>query len=98
NHVSTYYARNITGGGAVITITVTLSASSTTALEFFQAEYAGVATVDPLDQVSAASGLAGASPVNSGSEQPTQANELIYGFVGTTTAGVTTGATFTTRS
>jgi hypothetical protein len=96
-HTSTYYARNITGGGAAITITVTLSGASTSVLQVYQFEYSGVATVSPVDKTSSNFGT-GLSPVNSGSQTTTQVNELIYGLVATTVGGVTGGASYTTRS
>jgi hypothetical protein len=95
-HTATYYAKNITGGGAAITITVNLSAASTTALELFQLEYSGVDTVSPLDQASSAVGTG--TVMNSGSKTTTQVNELIYGLIESSVGGVTGGATFTTES
>ena len=94
--LSTYYAKNIVGGGTAITITVNLTGVAVTGLEVLQFEYAGLDTVSPLDQVSAAT--ANGTVMNSGSKTTTQVNELIYGFVGSTTAGITGGGTFTTRS
>jgi hypothetical protein len=100
-HTATYYASNITGGGAAITVTVNLTGPATTAVELFQFEYSGVSAVSPLDQASAASGLSGAcgTPcnLNSGAKTTTQVNELIYGF-GASTIGGIDGSSYTLRS
>ncbi|HMC68421.1 MAG TPA: hypothetical protein VKJ07_04635, partial [Mycobacteriales bacterium] len=93
-HTATYVAKNITGGGAAITITVTLSAAPATGFEVFQTEYSGLDATNPVDQVSTAFGNNTASPANSGSKTTTEDNELIYGFAGSTTGGMTGGATY----
>ena len=49
----TYYARNVTGGGAAITITVNLAGgTSGRFFEIYATEYQGLDIVDPLDQAS----------------------------------------------
>ncbi|HEV3217117.1 MAG TPA: hypothetical protein VGZ27_15400, partial [Vicinamibacterales bacterium] len=96
-HTSTYYASNITGGGAAIHITVNLTNAAAGFLELYQSEYAGVAQSNPLDQTSSAFAAVGNAP-NSAAKTTTQADELIYGFSAGWTGTIGNGATFTSRS
>ncbi len=73
----TFYAKNIVGGGTPITITVNLTANSTSSLHLYQFEYANADTVSPLDVTSAAIG--NSTTLNSGTATTHLANELIYG-------------------
>ena len=93
SRVSTYYASNITGGGAATTVTATLDASAF--VEMYQLEYSGVLPMSPLDQVSVGTGTVAA--MDSGSKTTTYLNELIYGF-GMSCGSATIGGTFTARS
>jgi hypothetical protein len=77
NVVWTYYASNITGGGAPVTITITLSGPGNTFFEAYALEYSGVATASPVDQTSSGSG--NSMTVSSGSKTTTSPDELIYG-------------------
>jgi hypothetical protein len=76
----TYYAKNIAGGGAAITITVTLTGAppASPSFEIYATEYSGIATGNPLDRIS--SGTGAGTTMNSGSNTTTQSPELIYGF------------------
>jgi hypothetical protein len=90
----TYYANNIKGGSQ-ITITITLSGTPSLYGEFYVAEYSGVATTNPLDQTSVATGTS--SAFDSGSKTTTQASELIYGFVDSGSSVLTLDPSFTAR-
>ena len=70
-----YYAKNIKGGAD--TVTVTLSASSSY-LEVYLTEYAGIDPANPIDAQAGAAGPAGA--VSSGNATTTVANDVIYGY------------------
>jgi uncharacterized repeat protein (TIGR01451 family) len=72
----TYYASNITGGGAPVTVTVTLSGAAGS-LEGYVLEYSGVAKTSPVDQTSSGSGSG--TTLSSGSKTTTYPSELIYG-------------------
>ncbi len=85
----TYYAANITGGGANVTITVNLSQSSANHFEIYALEYSGVATVSPVDRTSARFGRNNGA-VDSGSQTTTSPDELIYGFCMFQTSGTPT--------
>src|ERR1700676_1598772 len=61
-----WYAYNITGGGAAITVTAKLSGAPTSFSQIYISEYSGIATTNPLDQNSVATGNALA--VSSGSK------------------------------
>jgi len=89
---SVYYAKNIKGGAD--TVTVTLSASSSY-LEIYASEYAGIDPSNPIDAQAGASGNAGA--VSSGSGTTTVAGDIIYGYC-VADSGCTAGSGFTARS
>ena len=72
----TYYASNITGGGAAVTVTITLSGAAPF-LEGYILEYSGVAQTSPVDQTS--SGFGFGTVMSSGSKTTTSPSELIYG-------------------
>jgi hypothetical protein len=96
-----YYAYNIAGGGAPITVTVKLSGAPTSFIQMYLSEYSGVAyTINPLDQNSVATGNAAgpATAISSGAKTTTWGNELIYGISIGAAGLLTTGAGFTTRS
>jgi Peptidase family C25/Concanavalin A-like lectin/glucanases superfamily/Domain of unknown function (DUF2341)/Propeptide_C25 len=91
----TYYAKNITGGSA--TITVSLSGGSSNGwIELFASEYRGIDATDPLDQSSEATG-SGGNPMASGTLTTTSPDELLYGACGADTGTITLTAPFTTR-
>src|ERR1700682_3922873 len=91
-----WYAYNITGGGAAITVTAKLSGAPTSFSQIYISEYSGIATTNPLDQNSVATGNALA--VSSGSKNTTYTNELVYGASIGASGVLTTGAGFTNRS
>jgi hypothetical protein len=87
-----YYANHIVGGAD--TVTVTLSASSSW-LEMYLTEYAGLDPTSPIDAQAGASGPAG--PVSSGPVTTTFAGDILYGYcVGDWAC--TAGSGFTARS
>ena len=87
-----YYAKNIKGGADAVT--VTLSASSTF-IELYLTEYAGMDPTNPIDAEAGASGSAGS--VSSGNATTSAAGDVIYGYcVGDTAC--TVGSGFTARS
>ncbi len=91
-----WYAYNIIGGGAVITVTAKLSGAPTSFSQIYISEYSGIATFDPLDQSSVAIGNAAA--VSSGAKTTTYTNELIYGASIGASGVLSTGAGYTNRS
>lgn len=88
-----FYAKNITGGGAPITITATLTGNSTSSFHIYQLEYANADINAPLDVVSAAIGTA--TSVSSGAATTKFPNELILGFSIADSAGIVAGTGFT---
>ncbi len=91
-----WYAYNIIGGGAAITVTAKLSGAPTSFSQIYMSEYSGIATFDPLDQSSVAIGNAAA--VSSGTKTTTYNNELIYGASIGASGVLSTGAGYTNRS
>jgi hypothetical protein len=91
---ATYYASNIAGGGAATTITITYSGAQGGTITY-AAEYSGVATLNPLDQVSAQTGTG--TVLNSGTMATGQGTELIYGF-GMSAGSATIDPPYTARS
>jgi hypothetical protein len=85
-----YYALDVPSGGTD-TLTLTLSAAPPTFFEIYAQEYAGIAGLD------VTAGQSGTSVMmQSGTATTTVANDLIFGFAATGTAGA--GVGFTTRS
>ena len=91
-----FYAKNIIGGGAPITITVTLTGVATSSLHIYQLEYSNADINAPLDVVSAAIGTA--TSVSSGTATTTFPNELIFGFSIADSVGINPGPGFTAES
>jgi hypothetical protein len=92
-----WYAYNITGGGAAITVTGHLSGAPTSFSQIYITEYSGIiSAVNPLDQNSVATGNTLA--VSSGSKTTTYNNELIYGASIGASGTLSKGASFTSRS
>src|SRR5262249_47926411 len=90
----TYYAKNITGGGAAITVTVNLSGGNSSGFfQIFASEFQGIDTVDPLDQVSETTG--NGIPVT-GSVTRTSADEILCAGCAADSGTVTLSAPFTT--
>lgn len=91
-----FYAKNIIGGGAPITITVTLTGIATSSFYIYQLEYSNADINAPLDVVSAAIGTA--TSVSSGSATTNFPNELIFGFSIADSVGINPGPGFTAES
>ncbi len=91
-----FYAKNIIGGGAPITITVTLTGNATSSFQIYQLEYSNADINAPLDVVSAAIGTA--TSVSSGTATTTFPNELIFGFSIADSVTVNPGPGFTAES
>jgi hypothetical protein len=92
-----WYAYNIIGGGAAITVTAHLSGAPTSFSQIYISEYSGIASsINPLDQNSASIGNGGA--VSSGAKTTVYPNELVYGASIGAAGVLTTGAGFTNRS
>ncbi len=88
-----FYAKNITGGGPAITVTANLSSS--VYAEIYIAEYTGMDTSAPLDQVSSGTGPSSGLAVT-GSKTTTYPDEVIVGYC---TSGLCSeGLGFTPRS
>jgi fibronectin type 3 domain-containing protein len=91
-----FYAKNIIGGGAPITITVTLTGNATSSFQIYQLEYSNADINAPLDVVSAAIGTA--TSVSSGTATTTFPNELIFGFSIADSVTVNPGPGFSAES
>ena len=92
-----WYAYNITGGGAAIKVTATLTGAPTSFSQIYISEYSGIlSTANPLDQSSVAIG--NATAVSSGAKTTTQTNELIYGASIGASGVLSVGAGFTANS
>jgi titin len=91
-----FYAKNIIGGGAPITITVTLTGNATSSFQIYQVEYSNADINVPLDVVSAAIGTA--TSVSSGTATTKFPNELIFGFSIADSVAVNPGPGFTAES
>ncbi|MFI5152513.1 MAG: T9SS type A sorting domain-containing protein [Chitinophagales bacterium] len=91
-----WYAYNITGGGAPITVTVNLTGTVTSFSQIYISEYSGMPSIDPLDKSSVAIGNTAA--VSSGTKTTSFNSELIYGAAIGASGLLTKGGTFTARS
>ncbi|MFZ0878861.1 MAG: hypothetical protein WA002_05160, partial [Candidatus Acidiferrales bacterium] len=92
----TFYAQNIIGGGAPITITATLSGTASSSLQLFQSEYVNANTGTPVDVVSSATGTG--TTMSSGSVATNFANELLYGVAFEDNGVASAGTGFTAVS
>jgi chitodextrinase len=98
--IALYYFANTAAAPNGLTITV--SATTATYLQASPAEYSGVATVNPLDQVVVAKGSS--TSADSGLTPAVSAGELVYGAMvttnnaGTLTPGTSQGIAFVKRS
>ena len=92
----TFYAKNIVGGGAPITINVTLSGNAASVLLVYQLEYSGADKNAPVDVATAAIGAV--TTVNSGAIGTNFANDLIYGFSASDTGTLSPGSGFAAES
>lgn len=91
-----FYAKNIIGGGAPITITVTLTGNATSSFYIYQLEYSNADINAPLDATAATIGTA--TTVSSGTVLTHSANELIFGFSIADSVGINSGTGFTAES
>ncbi|HMH35023.1 MAG TPA: T9SS type A sorting domain-containing protein, partial [Puia sp.] len=91
-----WYAYNITGGGAAITVTGHLSGAPISFSQIYISEYSGIVTANPLEQNAVATGNSAA--VSSGAKTTTYTNELIYGASIGASGVLTVGGGFTSRS
>jgi hypothetical protein len=98
--IALYYLANSSAAPGGITIKI--SATNATYLQGAPAEYSGVATVNPLDQVAVAKGSG--TSADSGLTAPASSGELVYGGMtatsgaGTLTPGASQGVTFVKRA
>ncbi len=94
-----YYRANSAAAGG---LTITITAAAATYMQAGAAEYSGVATVNPLDQVVIATGTS--TSADSGLTAPVAAGELVYGGMtatngpGTLTGGTSQGVAFVKRA
>ena len=89
-----WYAPNITGGAGAITVTVAYSGAQGATYTYI-AEYSGVATLNPLDAVSA--GIGSTASLSSGTNATGQGTELIFGYAMSENTA-TVDPSFTARS
>ncbi len=92
----TFYAKNITGGGAPIAITVTLTGNSTSSFHLYQFEYTNIDPTNPIDTTCASAGVGTA--VSCGPVTTNFANDLLYAVAFNDSAVTNAGAGFTTLS
>jgi hypothetical protein len=98
--IALYYFANSAAAPSGLSITIT--AGTATYLQGSVAEYSGVATVSPLDQVVVATGSG--TSADSGLTAAVSAGELVYGGLtatngaGTLTPGTSQGVTFVARN
>ncbi|HTY52161.1 MAG TPA: hypothetical protein VMB35_03095, partial [Methanomicrobiales archaeon] len=90
----TLYAKNIAGGGAPVTATITLSGTPTSVFDVILSEYAGVDTTSPLDQTS--SGTGNSLALDSGAKYLSGVPQLVYGF-GAAANAATVDSPYTNR-
>src|SRR6266699_3478572 len=94
-----YYRANSAAAGG---LTITITAAAATYMQAGAAEYSGVATVNPLDQVVIATGRS--TSADSGLTAPVAAGELVYGGMtatngpGTLTGGTSQGVAYVKRA
>ncbi len=94
-----YYRANSAAAGG---LTITITAAAATYMQAGAAEYSGVATVNPLDQVVIATGTS--TSADSGLTAPVAAGELVYGGMtatngpGTLTGGTSQGVAYVKRA
>jgi parallel beta-helix repeat protein len=97
--IALYYRAN---SSAAASLTITVSATNATYLQASPAEYSGVASTNPLDQVVVAKGSG--TSADSGLTPATGAGELVYGGMvatnggGTLASGASAGVPFTKRA
>jgi fibronectin type 3 domain-containing protein len=98
--IALYYLAN--SAAAPSGLTITIATTSATYIQGGAAEYSGVSTVNPLDQVVIASGSS--TSADSGLTAAVGPGELVYGGItatngpGTLTAGTSQGVAFATRA
>jgi titin len=92
----TLYAKNIVGGGAPITITVTLTGNSTSSFHLYQFEYTNIDPANPIDATCAAAGVGTA--ISCGPVTSNFASDLLYAVAFNDSAVSNAGAGFTTLS
>ena len=90
----TLYAKNIAGGGAPVTVTITLSGTPDSVFDVILSEYAGVDTTSPLDQTS--SGTGSGTTMDSGAKYLSGVPQLVYGF-GAAANAATVDSPYTNR-
>jgi hypothetical protein len=91
-----WYAYDITGGGAAITVTATLNNNSTTFMQIYASEFSGISISDPLDQKSVTTGSTAA--VSSGAVTTSANGELVYGVAIGASGLITKGGGFNSVS
>ncbi len=92
-----WYAYNITGGGAAINVTATLTGSSTSYMQIYISEYSGVlTTADPLDQKATRTGSS--TSITVGPKTTAYGNELVYAVAIGASGTLSRGAGFNLRS
>jgi hypothetical protein len=89
-----FYAKNIQGGAA--SVTIKLSAAATSEIDLYVHEYSGADLTAPLDVTSVNVGLGGTA--DSGSVATHSANELIFGFEIDASQSAGAGSGFEQRS
>lgn len=88
----TFYAKNIVGGGAPITVTVRLSGASTGNLHLYQFEYSGVDATSPVDSIGASIGTG--TSISVGGLTTHYAKDLIHAVAFTDSGSTSPGPGF----
>jgi hypothetical protein len=92
----TFYAKNIVGGGAPITITATLTGNSTSSIHLYQFEYTNIDPTNPIDTTCAAVGVG--TSITCGPVTTNFANDLLFAVAFNDSAVTNAGTGFTTLS
>jgi len=92
----TFYAKNIVGGGAPITITVGLTGGSSSSFHLYQSEFTNIDPANPIDTSCASAGVGTA--ISCGPITTSFANDLLYAVAFNDSAVTNPGAGFATIS
>ncbi len=92
----TFYAKNIAGSGAPITITVKLTGNSTSSIHLYQFEYTNIDPANPIDTTCASVGVG--TSISCGPVNTSSSNDLLYAVAFNDNATTNAGSGFATLS
>jgi hypothetical protein len=91
-----FYAKNIAGSGAPITITVKLTGNSTSSIHLYQFEYTNIDPANPIDTTCASVGVG--TSISCGPVNTSSSNDLLYAVAFNDNATTNAGSGFATLS